>query len=391
MRQASRRIARLPASPTLAISARAKELAAAGRDVLNLSIGEPDFDTPAFICRAAGEALERGETRYTATDGTAELKQAIAAKLKRENDLAYESQEIIATSGAKQALFNACLAALNPGDEVLIPAPYWVSYPAQVQLAEAEPVILPCPAEQEFKLTPEALEQAITPHTRMLIINSPNNPSGAVYSRAELAALGEVLVRHENVLMVSDDIYEHLVYSALPFCNIVMATPALRERTLVVNGVSKAYAMTGWRLGYAAGPAWLIGAMKRLQSQSTSNPTSISQVAAQAALEGDQACVSNMLKAFKKRHDHVVERLNRIEGVSCLPAQGTFYAFPEISGLIERLPVRNDVELTRYLLEQVGVALVPGSAFGSPGYMRLSFATSMANLDEALDRLEKVK
>ncbi len=390
MRQASRRVSRLPASPTLAISARAKALAAAGRDVLNLSLGEPDFDTPAFIRRAASEALERGETRYTATDGTAELKQAIAAKLKRENDLVYASKEIIATSGAKQALFNACLAALNPGDEVLIPTPYWVSYPVQAQLAEAEPVILPCPAEQEFKLTPGALERAITPHTRMLIINSPNNPSGAVYSRTELAALGEVLVHHENVLVVSDDIYEHLIYNeAIPFCNIVMATPSLRERTLVVNGVSKAYAMTGWRLGYAAGPAWLIGAMKRLQSQSTSNPATASQAAAVAALNGDQTCVREMHAAFLARRDRFVTGLNQVPGLHCTLPDGAFYAFVDCREAILAQGLDDDVAFAEWLLDGPGLAAVPGAAFGVPGFMRFSYACDQVILDAAVERLEQ--
>lgn len=390
MGQASRRISRLPASPTLAISAKAKELVAAGRNVLNLSAGEPDFNTPDFIRHAAYEALERGETRYTPADGTAELKRAIAAKFKRENGLVYESKEIMATSGAKQALFNASLAVLNPGDEVLIPAPYWVSYPAQAQLAEAKPVILACPAEQAFKLTPEALDRAITPKTRMLVLNSPNNPSGAVYSKAELAALAEVLVRYENVLVVTDDIYEHLIYNPdKPFANIVMAAPALRERTLVVNGVSKAYAMTGWRLGYAAGPAWLIDAMRKLQSQSTSNPAAVSQAAAVAALSGDQRCVRDMRAAFGSRRDSFVDGLNRVPGLHCVLPDGAFYAFVDCREAIAARGLDGDVAFAEWLLDGPELAAVPGSAFGLDGFVRFSYACDQATLDAAVERLQQ--
>lgn len=390
MAHASQRISQLPASPTLAISAKAKELAAAGHDVLNLSAGEPDFDTPEFIRRAACEALERGETRYTAADGTAELKQAIATKLKRENGLDYEDKEIIATSGAKHALFNASLAALNPGDEVLIPAPYWVSYPAQAQLVEALPVILPCPADHGFKLTPETLDRAITAKTRMLVLNSPNNPTGAVYSKAELRALGEVLLRHENVLVVSDDIYEHLIYNPdKPFANIAMAVPDLRERTLVVNGVSKAYAMTGWRLGYAAGPAWLVGAMKKLQSQSTSNPATASQAAAVAALNGDQTRVTDMRKAFQDRRDRFVAGLNRVRGLSCAPPDGAFYAFVDCREAIAARGLKDDIAFADWLLDGPELAAVPGSAFGMEGFMRFSYACDQATLDATVERFGK--
>lgn len=390
MGHASRRISQLPASPTLAISAKAKSLAAAGRDVLNLSAGEPDFNTPEFIRRAACEALERGETRYTPADGTAELKQAIADKFKRENGLGYEANEVIATTGAKQALFNAALAALDPGDEVLIPAPYWVSYPAQAQLADAEPVFVQCPAEQGFKLTPEALEQAITPKSRMLVLNSPGNPSGAVYSREELQALGAVLEKHEDVLIVSDDIYEHLIYNPdKPFVNIAMAVPALRERTLVVNGVSKAYAMTGWRLGYAAGPAWLVGAMKKLQSQSTSNPATASQAGAVAALTGDQTCVAEMRAAFKDRRDRFVAGINQVPGLGCTPPDGAFYAFVDCRRAIVAKKLENDLAFAEWLLEEPELAAVPGSAFGLEGFMRFSYACDQATLDAAVERLER--
>jgi len=386
----SDRVQRIKPSATLAITSLANTLKAEGKNIIGLGAGEPDFDTPEHIKQAAIRALDEGFTKYTAVDGTPGLKQAIIDKFKRDNGLDYTPEQVLVSCGGKQSFYNLVQALLNPGDEVIIPAPYWVSYPDMVLLADGKPVIISAGIEQNFRITPQQLEAAITPRTRLFVINSPSNPTGMAYTRAELAALAEVLLRHPQVLVATDDMYEHILWADEAFCNILNTCPELYERCIVLNGVSKAYSMTGWRIGYAAGPAMLMKAMKKVQSQSTSNPTSISQVAAQAALEGPQACVSDMLKAFKKRHDHVVERLNRIEGVSCLPAQGTFYAFPEISGLIERLPVNDDVELTSYLLEQIGVALVPGSAFGSPGYMRLSFATSMLNLDEALNRLEKI-
>lgn len=390
MSHPSQRVARLPTSPTLAISARAKELAAAGHDVLNLSAGEPDFDTPAFIRRAACEALERGATRYTAADGTPELKAAIAGKFKRDNSLEYATNEIIATSGAKQALFNACLSALDPGDEVLIPAPYWVSYPAVAQLAEAKPVILPCSAERGFKLTPETLERAISAKTRLLILNSPSNPAGAVYSSAELTALGEVLARHEQVLVITDDIYEHLIYDHdKPFANVVMTVPTLRERTLVVNGVSKAYAMTGWRLGYAAGPAWWIAGMKKIQSQSTSNPAAVSQAAAAAALNGDQECVNAMRSAFKGRRDRFVAGLQQVSGVRCKMPDGAFYVFVDCREAIRVCGLDNDLAFAEWLLDGPQLAAVPGSAFGLEGFMRFSYACSQTTLDAAVERLAR--
>jgi len=293
--------------------------------------------------------------------------------------------------GGKQSFYNLCQALLNAGDEVIIPAPYWVSYPDMVLLADATPVYIDTDIDQQFKITPAQLEAALTPRTRLMVINSPSNPSGMAYTKAELAALGEVLRQHPDVLVASDDMYEHILWADEPFRNILNACPDLYERTIVLNGVSKAYSMTGWRIGYAAGPEKLIQAMKNVQSQSTSNPTSISQAAAQAALEGDQGYIAEMLQAFKARHDHVVEGLNAIEGVHCLQGNGTFYAFPDVHGLIERIAgVNDDVELAEYILDQTGVALVPGSAFGSPGYIRLSFATSMANLDEALRRLSQL-
>ncbi len=387
----SDRVQRIKPSPTLTITAHANALKAAGKDVIGLGAGEPDFDTPDHIKQAAIAAMNAGMTKYTAVDGTAELKQAVINKFKNENGFDYTPSQILVSCGGKQSFYNLCQALLNEGDEVIIPAPYWVSYPDMVLLADATPVYIDTDIEQQFKITPAQLEAALTPRTRLVVINSPSNPSGMAYSKAELAALGEVLRQHPDVLIASDDMYEHIVWATEPFSNILNACPDLYDRTIVLNGVSKAYSMTGWRIGYAAGPELLIKAMKNVQSQSTSNPTSISQAAAQAALEGDQACISEMLKAFKARHDHVVAGLNAIKGVHCLPGNGTFYAFPDVHGLIERLPgITDDVDLAEYILDHAGVALVPGSAFGCPGYMRLSFATSMENLEEALRRLSQL-
>lgn len=383
------RLATIPPSPTLAISARAKELAAAGRDVLNLSAGEPDFTTPEFIREAAVAALARGETHYTPADGTPALKRAIADKFERENGLEYAPEEIIATCGAKQALYNLCMALLNPGDEVLIPAPYWVSYPAIARLAGAEPVILPCSPEADFKLRPDQLAEAVGSKTRLLVLNSPNNPSGAVYSRSELEALAEVLAAHENLLVVTDDIYEHLLYDGDGFANIAMAAPALRERCVVVNGVSKAYAMTGWRLGYAAGPAWLIGAMKKLQSQSTSNPASVSQAAAVAALTGDQGCVVEMRDAFRARRDRFVAALNEVRGLHCALPPGAFYAFCDCREATAACDLADDLAFAAWLLEGPELAVVPGGAFGMPGFVRFSYACNQATLDAAAERLRR--
>ncbi|MGH8225826.1 MAG: pyridoxal phosphate-dependent aminotransferase [Gammaproteobacteria bacterium] len=383
------RLAAIPPSPTLAISARAKELAAAGRDVLNLSAGEPDFTTPAFICEAAAAALAAGDTHYTPVDGTPELKRAIAAKFKRENGLDYAPAEIIASCGAKHSLYNGCMALLDPGDEVLVPAPYWVSYTAIAQLAEAVPVMLDCTPESGFKLGPEQLDAAIGPKTRLLMLNSPNNPTGAVYTRGELAALAEVLAAHENVFVMTDDIYEHLLYGEEEFANIVMAAPALRERCLVVNGVSKAYAMTGWRLGYAAGPTWLVAAMKKLQSQSTSNPASVTQAAAVAALNGDQSCVAEMRDIFRARRDRFVAALNEVPGLHCEMPPGAFYAFCDCREAIAARGLDDDIAFAKWLLDGPELAAVPGSAFGMPGFMRFSYATDQATLDAAAKRLRQ--
>lgn len=387
----SARVQAVKPSATLAITARAKALKAAGKDVIGLGAGEPDFDTPDHIKAAAIAAIERGFTKYTAVDGTPELKQAVIAKFERENHLRFTPDQILVSCGGKQSFYNLAQAVLDPGDEVVIPAPYWVSYPDMTLLAGGVPVIVDAGAEQRFKITPAQLAAAITDKTRLVVINSPSNPTGMAYTSAELEALGEVLRRHPQCLIATDDMYEHIRWDAAPFVNIVNVCPDLAPRTLVLNGVSKAYSMTGWRIGYAGGPETVIRAMKKIQSQSTSNPTSISQVAAQAALEGPQDCIATMLAAFKERHDMVVERLNRISGIECLPTDGTFYVFPRVEGLIERLDgVGDDLELAEYLIEKAGVALVPGSAFGVGGYARISIATSRDNLERALERIAAI-
>ncbi len=386
----SKRVQRVKPSPTLAISALAQKLKAQGRDIINLGVGEPDFPTPAHIKQAAIDAIEDNKTGYTAVDGIPELKDAIIRKFKRDNDLHYEPEQILVSCGGKQSSSNLYQALLNDGDEVIIPSPYWVSYPDMVLLAGGVPVIVEAGQESNFKLTAAALENAITDKTRLFVINSPSNPTGVAYSKAELASLGEVLLKHPDIIIATDDMYELIVFDNLSsdektFANILNATPALYERTVVMNGVSKAYAMTGWRIGYAAGPADLIKGMKKIQGQSTSNPTSISQWAAVEALNGDQECITPMLKAFKERHDYLVAALNNIDGVACLPSDGTFYSFPNVEGLIARLDgVNDDTELASYLLDKKGIALVPGSAFGLAGHIRLSYATSMENLEKAV-------
>ncbi|MGA0974914.1 MAG: pyridoxal phosphate-dependent aminotransferase, partial [Sedimenticolaceae bacterium] len=376
---------------TLAITARAAALRAEGKDVIGLGAGEPDFDTPDHIKAAAIEAINSGKTKYTAVDGTASLKQAIIDKFKRDNGFDYAAEQILVSVGGKQSFYNLAQAILDAGDEVIIPAPYWVSYPDMTLLADGVPVVVECGAETQFKITPEQLAAAITPKTRLFVINSPSNPTGMAYSKDELAALGEVLRQHPHVLIATDDMYEHILWDAGSFVNILNACPDLTDRTMVLNGVSKAYSMTGWRIGYAAGPASIIKAMKKIQSQSTSNPTSISQYAAEAALNGSQQCIADMMVHFKQRHDYVVDRLNKMPGVNCLSTDGTFYVFPSVTGLIDAIDgVNDDLELAEYLIEKAGVALVPGSAFGSPGFARISIATSMENLSNALDRIEKV-
>ncbi len=388
----SARVQSVKPSATLAITARAKELRAAGKDVIGLGAGEPDFDTPDHIKEAAIKAIRDGFTKYTAVDGTAELKRAISDKFQRENALRFEPDQILVSCGGKQSFFNMAQAVLDPGDEAVIPAPYWVSYPDMVLLAGAAPVLVHAGAEQRFKITPNGLKAAMNDQTRLVVINSPSNPTGMAYNLHELAALGEVLREFPRALIATDDMYEHIRWNrAEPFVNILNACPDLAPRTLVLNGVSKAYSMTGWRIGYAGGPAHVIKAMKKIQSQSTSNPTSISQVAAQAALEGPQDFIGEMLTAFKARHDLVVDALNAIPGVECLPTDGTFYVFPKVQGLIEQIDgVNNDLELAEYLIEKAGVALVPGSAFGLGGCVRISIATSQKNLEQAMERIASV-
>jgi aspartate aminotransferase len=387
----SNRVQNIKPSPTLAVTNKAAELRAAGKDIIGLGAGEPDFDTPQHIKDAAVTAIQAGKTKYTAVDGTAELKQAIIQKFKRDNDLSYEPNQILVSSGGKQSFFNLALALLNPGDEVIIPAPYWVSYPDMVKVAEGVPVILNTTPEQRFKITAEQLEKAITDKTRLFVINSPSNPTGMAYTAEEMKAITDVLVKHPEIMIATDDMYEHILWTNERFINILNVCPELYDRTFVLNGVSKAYSMTGWRIGYAAGPAKVIGAMKKIQSQSTSNPASISQAAATEALNGPQECVQKMVVEFKKRHDYLVAALNEIDGVSCLPGDGTFYVFPDFSDAIEKSAnASDDIEMAEYLLSEAGVALVPGSAFGADGCMRLSFATSMETLENAVARLKKV-
>jgi aspartate aminotransferase len=387
----SRRVRAIKPSPTLAVSNLASQLRAEGRDIVSLGTGEPDFDTPQHIKDAAILAITNGETKYTAVDGTPELKRAIIDKLKRDNDLDYEDEQILVSSGGKQSFYNLCQAVIEAGDEVLIPAPYWVSYPDMVILAEGTPVMIETGIDSAFKLTADRLADAITPKTRMLVLNSPSNPTGVAYSRSELAAIGEVLLKHPDILVVTDDMYELIVWGDQPFCNIVNACEALYSRCMVLNGVSKAYAMTGWRIGYAAGPADIIKAMKKIQSQSTSNPASVSQAASVAALNGDHTCVHEMVVEFRKRHDFVVSSLNAIKYIRCLESNGTFYSFPNIQDFIDaHEDLNTDIDVANLLLDKVGVALVPGSAFGAEGYMRISFATSMENLEKAMERIKQV-
>ena len=385
----SKRMAVVRPSPTGAVLALATELRAAGRDILSLGTGEPDFDTPQHIKTAAIAAIDAGQTKYTPVDGTAELKAAIQRKFARDNQLAYEPGEILVSSGAKQALFNLCIALLGPGDEAIVPAPYWVSYPDMVRLAGAEPVLVAAGIESNFKISPEQLEAAISRNTKLFILNSPSNPTGASYTRAELAALGKVLEQHPSIVTVSDDIYEHIHWGGEPFSSFATTCARLRDRIVTTNGVSKAYAMTGWRIGYAAGPQWLIEAMKTVQSQSTSNACSISQAASEAALDGDHTVVANMTAAYKARHDFLVGALNEIEGFECRAGEGTFYAFPRVAGALARLRLATDVELAERLLDKADLATVPGSAFGAPGYLRLSFACSMESLEEAVNRIKR--
>ncbi len=387
----SHRVQRIKPSPTLAISARAGELKAAGKSVVNLGVGEPDFDTPDHIKQAGIKAIEEGFTKYTAVDGIPELKQAIIDKFSADNGLNYELNQILVSVGGKQSFFNLTQALLNAGDEVIIPAPYWVSYPDMVLLAEGEPVIVEGNQENQFKITPKQLAAAITDKTRLFVINSPSNPTGMTYSKAELEALGEVLREHPKVMIATDDMYEHIYWGRDEgFYNIVMACPDLVDRTIVLNGVSKAYSMTGWRIGYAGGPADLIAAMKKVQSQSTSNPCSIAQVAAVAALKGGKACIDEMMVAFKRRHDYLVREVNKVPGFSAIETDGTFYVFPNIRKAIDAMEgINGDLDFAEKLLVETGVALVPGAAFGLRDHVRFSIATSDENLETAIERIRK--
>jgi aspartate aminotransferase len=390
----SRTLERVKPSPTMAITNKAREMKAAGFDVIGLGAGEPDFDTPDNIKQAAIEAIKRGETKYTAVDGIPELKQAIAEKFARENGLDYKPAEITVGSGGKHVLYNALLATLDPGDEVIIPSPYWVSYPDIVLLAGAEPVIVETTLDENFKLTPEALEKAITPKTKWFIFNSPSNPTGAAYTRDEIKALTDVLLRHERVWVLTDDIYEHLVYDGFEFSTPVQVEPKLKERALTLNGVSKAYSMTGWRIGYAGAPAELIKAIGKLQSQSTSNPCSISQWAALEALRGPQDFLKDWVKSFQERRDLVVSMLNQANGLSCPTPEGAFYVYPSCAGTIgKKTPkgdtINSDEDFATLLLQEEGVAVVHGEAFGLSPFFRISYATSTEALEEACRRIQR--
>ncbi len=387
-------LSRVKPSPTVAVTQLAAELKRAGKDVIGLGAGEPDFDTPDNIKKAAIDAINAGKTKYTAPDGMPELKEAICAKFARENGLTYTPDQISVSTGGKQVLYNALMATLNPGDEVIIPAPYWVSYPDMVLLGGGTPVAVDCPLETSFKLTPQMLEAAITPKTKWLIFNSPSNPTGAGYTRSELKALTDVLLKHPHVWIMSDDMYEHLAYDGFAFCTPAEVEPALYDRTLTCNGVSKAYAMTGWRIGYAAGPKPLIAAMRKIQSQSTSNPCSISQWAAVEALNGPQDFLATRAEAFRRRRDLVVAALNDIEGITCPVPEGAFYVYPSISGLIGKttpkgVVIQDDETFAKALLEDFGVAVVFGSAFGLSPHFRVSYATSDEALTEACARIKR--
>ena len=382
------RVRKVKPSPTLAIAAKASQMQAQGLDIIGLATGEPDFDTPQHIKLAAISAIEAGYTKYTPVDGIPLLKEAIKNKFEKDNGLEYQLNQILVSVGGKQSCYNLCQAFLDVGDEVIIPAPYWVSYPDMVLLADGIPVIIPTTPAHRYKINAQQLEKAITPKTKMIFLNSPSNPSGIAYSLEELKALGAVLKKHPQILIATDDMYEHILWSQ-PFANILNACPELYDRTIVLNGVSKAYAMTGWRIGYAAGPAPLMNAMKTIQSQSTSNPCSIAQYAAVAALTGSQDSVMEMVNAFHQRHDYVVDRLQEIPGIEVIPADGTFYIFPSVQAIIERRGYANDLEFSEKLLNQVGLAIVPGSAFGTEGCIRLSFATSIDTLKDALTRLKR--
>jgi len=378
----------IKASATITVSALAMKLRAEGRDIVSLSAGEPDFDTPEHVREAAIAAIHAGKTRYTQVDGTPELKAAIVRKFRLQNELEFEADQVIVSNGAKQSLYNLMVAVLNRDDEVIVPAPYWVSYPDMVKLTGARPVILSATAENHYKITPRELQNTLNEDTRMVILNSPSNPTGKVYTEDEYRELGDVLLEHPKVFIACDDIYEHIYWGKGPFRTFLNACPDLAERTFVINGVSKGYAMTGWRIGYLAGPADLVTAMRKVQGQSTSCASSISQAAAVAALTGPQDCIEEMRLAFEERYRYIRDALNEIEGVECPECDGAFYAFPSFQVVIDRMDgIRDDVELATWLLDEAGVATVPGSAFGAPGHLRLSFASSMDELKDAIGRI----
>jgi len=386
----SKRVEQIKPSATIVVSMRAMELKAQGKDIVSLGFGEPDFDTPKHISDAAIAAIRSGKTRYTPVDGTAELKQAISHKFSRENNLDYSAGQILVSNGAKQSLYNLLLAVLDPEDEVIVPAPYWVSYPDMVKLVDAEPAILNGMPEHDYKITAKELQNTINGQTRLLILNSPSNPTGKVYSQQEYQALGEVLIEHPKVFIACDDIYEHIYWGKGPYRTLLNVCPELTERTVIINGVSKAYAMTGWRIGYAAGPEDLIQAMRKVQGQSTSCASSVSQAAATAALDGPQDCVEQMRAEFKRRYDYFRTALNNIPGVDCPACDGAFYAFPSFQGLLDQMHgLADDVELAAWFLDHAGVSTVPGSAFGAPGHLRLSYAASMEYLEDAIDRMHR--
>jgi len=385
----SRRAQRVKPSSTLAVTALVARLKAEGRDVIGLGAGEPDFDTPAHIRAAGVQAINSGFTRYTNVDGIPELKDAVIAKFQRDNGIPYQRDQILVSSGAKQCIFNLCMAVLDPGDEVIVPAPYWVSYPDMALLADGRPVTPYAGPEQGYKISAAQLTTAITPRTRLLLINSPCNPTGAAYTAAEWRALGEVLLLHPRIVIGTDDMYEKIYWGSEPFTSLLSVVPGLYDRTVTINGCSKSYAMTGWRLGYCGGPRELIAAMAMIQGQSTSNASSISQKAAVTALNGDQGCVADMNRAFKERHDYIVAALNTLPGVSCRPASGAFYAFADVRQAITNLKLKDDDAFAEYLINKVGVAVVPGSGFGAPGHIRLSFACSRETLEKAVERMRK--
>jgi aspartate aminotransferase len=383
------RIKRVKPSPTVALTGRVARLKAEGHDIIGLGVGEPDFDTPAHIAEAGIDAIESGFTRYTAVEGIPELKDAIIAKFKRDNGLTYTRPQVLVSTGAKQTIYNLFMAVLNRGDEVVIPAPYWVSYPDMAMLADGVPVMPAAGPDQAYRITAAQLDAAITPKTRVFMLNSPSNPTGAAYTRGELEALGAVLRRHPQVLIATDDMYEHIYWAPEPFCSFATACPDLYDRTVTINGVSKSYAMTGWRIGYCGGPAEIVTAMSTIQGQSTSSPVSISQKAATVALNAEQACVGEMNKHFKSRHDFFNAGLNRLPGFKVLPAAGTFYAFCDVSEAMRMRGLADDNAFAEFLLEKAGVAGVPGSGFGAPGHIRFSFAVSMQTLEQALARMGK--